>query len=144
MSESEIPQPQDGSLSVHRHCERQLFVLSNISLRGSEHSSTPMLGITLRSLLKDLIPIELLSGPSQDKGKGRAVEAMDKGKSERARSVSLSISEYEGAFHGGSSCFIYDWIDDAHGNSSPEGPRESIEDWMTDWSYQDVAEEPLE
>ena len=70
---------------------------------------------------------------------------MDEGKSERACSVSLTISEYEGAFHGGSLAFVYDWIDDAHGNSSPEGPRESfVEDWMTDRSYQDAAEEPIE
>ena len=95
-------------------------------------------------LLKDLIPIESLAGPSQDKGKGRAIEAMDKGKSERAHLVSVTISEYEGAFHGGSSAFVYDWIDDVHGDSDPEGPRASIEDWMTDRSYQDAAEEPIE
>ena len=92
----------------------------------------------------DLIPIESSAGPSPDKGKGRAIEVMDEGKSKRARSVSLTVPEYEGAFHGGSSAFVYDWIDDAHGNSSPEGPRESIEDWMMDWSYQDAAEEPIE
>ena len=85
----------------------------------------------------------LFRSPSQDKGKGRAIEAMDEGKSERAHSVSLTISKYEGAFHGGSLAFMYNWIDDAHGDSSPEGPRESIEDWMTDWSYQDVVEEPI-
>ena len=83
------------------------------------------------------------AGPSQDKGKGRVIEAMDEGKSKRARSVSLTVSEYEGAFHGGSLAVVYDWIDDAHGNSSPEGPRESIEDWMMDQSYQDAAEEPI-
>jgi hypothetical protein len=43
------------------------------------------------------------------------------------------MSEYEGAFHGGNSYFVYDWIDDAHGNSSLEGPRES--DWLTNQSY---------
>ena len=65
---------------------------------------------------------------------------MDKGKSERARLVSLTISKFEGAFHGGSLAFVSDWIDDAHGDSSPEGPRESfVEDWMTDRSYQDVS-----
>ena len=82
--------------------------------------------------LKDLIPIESLVGPSKDKGKGKVVEAMDKGKLERACSVSLSVSEYEGVFHGGSSAFVYIWIDDVHGDNNPEGPRESIEDWLMD------------
>ena len=72
------------------------------------------------------------------------IEVMDEGKSERAQSVSLTVSKYKGAFHGGSLAFVYDWIDDAHGDSSPEGPRESIEDWMTDRLYQDAAEEPIE
>ena len=69
---------------------------------------------------------------------------MDKGKLERACSVSMTVSEYKGAFHGGSLAFMYNWIDDAHGDSNPEGPRESLEDWMTDRSYQDTAEEPIE
>ena len=95
-------------------------------------------------MLKDLIPVDPPAGPSQDKGKGKAIEAMDEGQSEQAHSVSLTVSEFEGAFHGGSSAFVYDWIDDAHGDSSLEGPRESfVEDWMTDWSYQDAAEEPI-
>jgi hypothetical protein len=38
-----------------------------------------MPGDRLRSPLKELIPIESLAGPSQDKGKGKAVEAMDEG-----------------------------------------------------------------
>ena len=117
--------------------------LSNISLRGSERSSTPMPGATLCSPLRDLIPIESSSGPSQDKGKGKATKVMDEGKSERASSVSLTVSKYEGAFHGGSLAFMYDWIDNAHGDSSLEGPRDSIEDWMTDRSYRDAAEEPI-
>jgi hypothetical protein len=44
----------------------------------------------------------------------------------------------------GDTCFVYNWIDDEHGDSDPEGPRESIEDWMTDQSYQDADEEPIE
>jgi hypothetical protein len=100
--------------------------------------------VHLQSPIRDLIPIELLAGPSQDNGKGKAVEAMDEGKSERGRLVSLTISEYKGAFHGGDSYFIYDWIDDAHGDSSPEGPRESIDDWLTDKSYMDASKEPIE
>ena len=116
--------------------------LSHLSLRGSQQTATPIPEV--RSPLKDLIPIESSASPSQDKGKGRAIKAMDEGKSERARSVSLTVSEYKGAFHGGSSAFVYNWIDDGHGNSSPEGPRESIEDWMMDRSYQDAAEEPIE
>ena len=81
-----------------------------------------------------MIPIESLVGPSQDKGK-----------SERAYSVSLTVSEYEGVFRGGSLAFVYDWIDDAHVDSSLEGLRESfVEDWMMDRSYQDATEEPIE
>jgi hypothetical protein len=113
-------------------------------LRGSERSATPMPGDRLRSPLKELIPIDSSAGPSQDKGKGRAVEAMDEGKSESDRAVSLTISEYESAFHGGSSAFVYDWIDDAHGDSDPEGPGESVEDWLTDRSYMDASEDPID
>jgi hypothetical protein len=112
--------------------------------RGLEHLVTPMPGVKLQSPIRDLIPIESLAGPSQDKGKGRAVDLMDEGKSERERSVSLTMSESEGAFHGGSLAFVYDWINDEHGNSSPEGPRESIDDWLTDQSYMDANEEPIE
>jgi hypothetical protein len=57
---------------------------------------------------------------------------------------SVTISEYECAFHGGSSAFVYDWIDDAHGDSDPEGPGESVEDWLTDRSYMDASEDPIE
>jgi hypothetical protein len=103
-----------------------------------------MPGVKLQSLIRDLIPIESLAGPSQDKGKGRAIEAMNEGKSERGCATSLTVLEYEGVFHQGDACFMYDWIDDAHGDSDPEGPRESIEDWMTDRSYQDASEEPIE
>ena len=137
-----IPQSQDGTIQVMM----MVFVAvlaTNHHCRGSQRVATPIPEI--QSPLKDLIPIGSSAGPSQDKGKGRVIEAMDEGKSERARSVSLTISEYEGVFHGGSSAFVYDWIDDTHGDSSPEGPRESfVEDWMTDRSYQDAAEEPIE
>jgi hypothetical protein len=54
------------------------------------------------------------------------------------------MSKYEGVFHGGDSCFVYDWIDNAHSDSSPEGPRESIDDWLTDQSYMDASKEPIE
>jgi hypothetical protein len=90
-----------------------------------------MPGVKLQSPIRDLIPIEPSAGPSQDKGKGRAVDQMDEGKSERERSVSLTASEFEGAFHGGSSAFVYDWIDDAHGDSSPgrsQGVRRRLVD----------------
>jgi hypothetical protein len=61
----------------------------------------------------------------------------------RERSVSLTVSEFEGAWHGGeSSSSVYNWIDDEHGNSSLEGPRESS--WMTDRSYFNASDEPLE
>ena len=98
----------------------------------------------MRPPLKELIPVKLSAGPSQDKGKGRAIEVMDEGKSERACLVSVTISKYEGAFHGGSPAFMYNWIDNTHGDSDPEGPRESIEDQMMDWSHQDAVEEPIE
>ena len=117
-----------------------------ISARGSEHSATPMPGIKLQSPIRDLIPIELSAGPSQDKGKGKAVDEVEEGSSNRGRVGSLTVSEYKfaGAFHQGDACFVYNWIDDEHGDSEPEGPRESIEDWMTDQSYQDANEEPIE
>jgi hypothetical protein len=110
--------------------------------RGSERSATPMPGVKLQSPIRDLIPIDSSAGPSRDKGKGRAVDPMDEGKSKRERLVSLTVSEFEGAFHGGSSAFVYDWINDEHGDSSPEGPRESVDDWLTDQSYMDANEDP--
>jgi hypothetical protein len=103
-----------------------------------------MPGVKLQSPIRDLIPIKSSAGPSQDKGKGRAIKAMDEGKSERGHLVSLTMSEYKGAFHGGSSAFVYDWIDDAHGDSSPEGPRESIDNWLTNQSCTDTNKEPIE
>jgi hypothetical protein len=69
---------------------------------------------------------------------------MDEGKSERERSVSLTVSEFEGAFHGRSSAFVYDWINDEHGDSSLEGPWESVDNWLTNQSYLDANEDPIE
>jgi hypothetical protein len=103
-----------------------------------------MPGVKLQSPIRELIPIGSSVGPSVDKGKGRAVELMDEGKPEREWLVSLTVSKFEGAFHGGSSAFVYDWIDDAHGDSSPEGPRESVDDWLTDQSYMDANEDSTE
>jgi hypothetical protein len=103
-----------------------------------------MPGVKLQSLIRELIPIESSADPSQDKGKGKAVKPMDEGRSKRGRSVSLTVSEFKGAFHGGSSMFVYNWIDSAHGDSSPEGPRESVDDWLTNQSYMDASEEPIE
>jgi hypothetical protein len=100
-----------------------------------------MPGVKLQSPIRELVPIELSASPSQDKGKGRAIEPRDEGTSKKGRSVSLTMSEFEGAFYGGSSAFVYDWIDDAHGDSSPEGPRESVDDWLTDQSYMDTNED---
>jgi hypothetical protein len=102
-----------------------------------------MLGVKLQSPIRDLILIESSAGPSQDKGKGRAVDPMDEGKSERERSVSLTISEFEGVFHSGSSAFVYDWVNDEHGDSGPEDPRESVDNWLTDQSYMDANEDPI-
>jgi hypothetical protein len=103
-----------------------------------------MPGVKLQSPIRELIPIGSLAGTSLDKGKGRAVDSMGEGESGRERSVSLTVSEFEGAFHGGSLAFVYDWINDEHGDSSPEGPRESVDDWLTDQSYTDANEDPIE
>jgi hypothetical protein len=103
-----------------------------------------MPGVKLQSPIRGLVPVESSAGPSQDKGKGRAIDPMDEGKSKRERSVSLTVSEFEGVFHGGSLAFVYDWINDEHGDSSPEGPRESIDDWLTNQSYMDANKELIE
>jgi hypothetical protein len=131
---------------LYRYTDSGVPVYRMLSVhdRGSEHSATPMPGVgwESKSPLKDLVPIASLAGLSQDKGKGRAVEVMDKGKLERRRSVSLTISKFEGVFHGGSSCFICGWINDEHSDSSLEGLKET--EWLTDQSYQDASEEPIE
>ena len=64
-----------------------------------------------------------------------------RGKSEREWLVSLTISEFKSAFPGESSTFVYDWIDNVHGDSDPEGPRDSVDDWLTDQSYMDTNED---
>jgi hypothetical protein len=47
-----------------------------------------------------------------------------------------------GSFVPSDSAFVYDWIDDTHGDSwSDQGVKES--EWLTDQSYQDVSEEPI-
>jgi hypothetical protein len=94
-----------------------------------------MLGIGWEphSPLKELVPIKLSAGSSKDKGKGKAIEAMDEGKSERERSVSLTVSKYGGAFDNEDSCFVYNWIDNEHGSSSLEGLKET--EWLTNQSY---------
>jgi hypothetical protein len=143
MSGTAIPQPKDDTIQVRRYCKR-LLSFTDIFARGLERSATPMPGVKLQSLIRELIPIESSASPSQDKGKGRAVESMDEGKSERECLVSLTMSKFEGVFHGGSLAFVYDWIDDVHGDSDPEGPRESVDDWLTDQSYMDASEDPIE
>jgi hypothetical protein len=78
--------------------------------RESTCLATPMPGVAweLKSPLKELIPIELMAGPSHDKGKGKEQAEMDEGKPEKAQSPSLTVSEYEGVFHGGEdSAFVY-------------------------------------
>ena len=57
------------------------ILTTNHLRRGFQRTATPIPEI--HSPLKDLIPIESSAGPSQDKGKGRAIKAMDEGKSER-------------------------------------------------------------
>jgi hypothetical protein len=104
----------------------------------------PGIGWEVCSPLKDLILIESVAGPSQDKGKGREWMEMDKGKPEKARSPSSTISEYEGAFHGGEdSALGYDWINDEHGDSWSDRDVKETE-WLMDQLYQDTSEEPIE
>jgi hypothetical protein len=113
--------------------------------RESTHLATPMLGVAweLNSPLKELFPIESTAGPSHDKGKGREQVEMDEGKPEKAQSPSLTISEYEGVFHGGEdSTFVYDWINDKHGDSWSDRDVKETE-WLTDQSYQDMSEGPI-
>jgi hypothetical protein len=103
----------------------------------------PGVGWETRSPLKDLIPIESEAGFSQDKGKGKERAEMDKGLPEKACTISLTISKYSGAFHGESdSCFIYDWIDDNHRDSSSDQDIKENE-WLTDRSYQDAVKGDL-
>jgi hypothetical protein len=90
-----------------------------------------------------LIPIGTKVGPSRDKGKGRAID-MDEGKSERAQSVSLTMYEFAGVFHHDEdSAFVYNWINDEHGDSWSDWDVKDME-WLTDQSYQDTSEEPIE
>ena len=90
------------------------------------------------------MPIEAPAPSKVDKGKGKeVVEAMDKGKSEKARSPSLTISEYATAFHQGEdNAFIYNWIDDEHGDSQSDIEDAKDMEWLTDWSYFDAEEVP--
>jgi hypothetical protein len=64
-----------------------------------------------------LVLIESMAGPSKDKGNAREQEEVNKGKPEKEQLVSLTVSGFGGAFHQGDSCFIYNWIDDNHGDS---------------------------
>jgi hypothetical protein len=72
---------------------------SALTVRESTRSATPMPGVNweLKSPLKELVPIESTAGPSHDKGNGREQAEMDEGKSERAWSISLTISKFPGA-----------------------------------------------
>jgi hypothetical protein len=79
-----------------------------------------MPGDRLQSPLWDLIPINRRQVLVRTKEREEPLMRWMKGSPERDRSVSLTISEFKGAFHGGSSAFVYDWIDDAHGDSDPE------------------------
>jgi hypothetical protein len=80
-----------------------VLVANHLHDRESVHGVTPMLGISweTRSPLKDLVPIESVTSPSQDKGKGQEQTEVDEGKPKKAQSFSLTISEYEGAFNCG-------------------------------------------
>jgi hypothetical protein len=47
----------------------------------------------------------------------------------------------DSAFHNGDSCFMYDWINNEHGDSSPEGLKET--EWLTNQLYWDASKEPI-
>ena len=59
---------------------------------------------------------------------------MDEGKPKRAQSPSLTMSKYASAFHKGDSCFVYNWIDDKHGDSFSDQDIKETE-WLTDRSF---------
>jgi hypothetical protein len=67
---------------------------------------------------------------------------MEEGKVEKAQSPSLTISEHEGAFYDGDSAFIYNWIDDEHGDSWSDWDVKETE-WLTDQLYQDASEKHI-
>ena len=139
LSTDTISQPKDDPIQV---CgwHGNLYWLLMIFVRGEERALTPLPGMVreTHSPLKSLIPIESKAGLSQNKGKGKGEAEMDKGKPEKARSPSLTISKYMSAFHHGEdSAFVYNWIDDNHGDSfSDQDVKESK--WLTDQSYMDA------
>jgi hypothetical protein len=102
----------------------------------------PGIGWEKHSPLKDSVPIESIAAPSKDKGKSKEQGEMEEGKPERAQSPSLTVSQYEGAFHNGDSAFVYNWIDDKHGDNWSDQDVKGTE-WLTDQSYQDTSEEPI-
>jgi hypothetical protein len=106
------------------------------SYRGTDRTVTPCPGVGY------LVPIE--APVPQDKGKGReVVEAMDEGKSEKAWSPSLTVSEYATAFHQGEdSAFVYNWTDDDHGDSQSDLDVKETE-WLMDQLYFNAEELPL-
>jgi hypothetical protein len=123
-----------------------VYGMLTIFVRESTCSTAPMPGIAweLKSPIEELILIESVAGPSRDKCKGKEPVEMDKGKPEKAQSQSLTISEFEGVFHGGEdSAFVYNWINDEHGDSWSDRDMKETE-WLMDQSYQDTSEEPIE
>jgi hypothetical protein len=64
-----------------------------------------------------LLNIKSIAGPSKDKGKSKEQIETEEGKQEREWLVSLTVSKFKGAFHNGCSCFVYNWIDNNHGDS---------------------------
>ena len=100
----------------------------------------PGVALEKRSPLKELIPIEVVAGSSQGKGKSREEKEMDKGAIEKAQSPSLTMSKYADLFHEGDSAFVYNWIDDETGDSNLQVDMKESE-WLSNRSYFDVNEE---
>ena len=84
-----------------------------------------------------------MARPSREKDKSKEQAEMNGEKPKMAQSTSLTISEFEGAFHDGDRAFVYNWIDDEHGDSWLDQDVKDME-WLADQLYQDANEEPIE
>jgi hypothetical protein len=111
-------------------------LIANLLPRGTKRTPTPCPGVGY------LVPIEAPIPQDKGKGKEKMIKAMDEGKSKKARSHSLTVSKYVTVFHQGEdSVFVYDWINDEHGDSRSDLDVKETE-WLTNQSYFDAEEVP--
>jgi hypothetical protein len=109
--DTQSPSPKMIPYRLDIREENFISVLTSI-LRGTERTPTPHPGVGY------LVPIEAPVPQDKGKGKEKEINVMDEGKADQERSLSLTISEYAMAFHQGEdSAFVYNWIDDKHGDS---------------------------